>query len=1034
MILPPTKLFHIAVRTYARAAGDTRSAAGKRSHPVENPFGYSLIFDCETTVDAAQRLRFGFYQARKAGRLVEEGAFYDPEAVSREELALLEHYTQARGLKLLTREAFVETVFYVYGYLRGGEIVGFNLPFDLSRIAISGEKTPRNPMYGGFSLKLSENKYKPPVQVRSLSRRMALYRFARPPKAKEGPAQRNRGLRAQERACIMLDVSTAASALMARGFTLATLCETLQTSTRKQASEEHGGALSETYLDYARADVQATWECAVALKERYARYGLSQPLHRIYSEASLGKAMLGQLGVRPFAETKATLTDRLRAAAASTYYGGRAEVRLRRAVREVVLCDFLSMYPTVSALMGNWGFIIAETLEHEDATAEIAAFLERVTLEDVQRPEFWPGLAVLVRVTPEADILPVRATYRPAGDGFTASPTIGLNHLTSDKPFWFTLADCIASKLLTGRAPKVLEAAAFRPGAPQAGLKTLPLLGDPDRLINPVDEDLFKAVIEERARVKAQLKQAADAQERDAFSLREQALKILANATGYGIYAEVIAEDGPNKRRVDVIPANEPAFVQEMKTVEKPGRYNHPLLATFITGAARLMLATLERLVTDRGLQWAFCDTDSMAIARPEGMAREVFTARVAEIVAWFEALNPYGFGGSILKVEDVNFSLDDPQRREPLFVFAVSAKRYALFNIGQDGAALLRKASGHGLGHLLAPYREHGPAHPVPAPVAGLAKLGVDLWQHDVWWLIVDAARRGDPLAPGYDRLPGFDAPAAHRFSVTTPEVAKWVRAHNKRMGSYAAGIKPFGFLIAFTGKRPASVEAEPRTGKRTQLSRLPKPIAAFDRDPRRAAANAFDRETGKPVPVEALQTYHEALQAYHLHPEDKFENADYLDTGETRRRHVTPDTIRHIGKEANQLDRDASRRDDLETVIDYGLSPQAATDLREALNAFATQTSWRSAAKALDVPIDRLKTVALTQCAVSSSEVSVLNAKLEKAIAQHEVHQREKVSKLESLAEAVRRNGLKPTARQEGMDPANLRKLLRRHQGARK
>jgi hypothetical protein len=44
-----------------------------------------------------------------------------------------------------------------------------------------------------------------------------------------------------------------------------------------------------------------------------------------------------------------------------------------------------------------------------------------------------------------------------------AIATIGLNHLSSDRGLWFTLADCVASKLLTGKAPKVERAIRFRP-------------------------------------------------------------------------------------------------------------------------------------------------------------------------------------------------------------------------------------------------------------------------------------------------------------------------------------------------------------------------------------------------------------------------------------------------------------------------------------------------------------------------------------------------------------------------------------------
>src|SRR5439155_15043949 len=47
---------------------------------------------------------------------------------------------------------------------------------------------------------------------------------------------------------------------------------------------------------------------------------------------------------------------------------------------------------------------------------------------------------------------------------------------------------------------------------------------------------------------------------------------------------------------------------------EKPGRWCFPPLAATIAGAARLMLALLERSVSDLGGTYAFCDTDSMAI------------------------------------------------------------------------------------------------------------------------------------------------------------------------------------------------------------------------------------------------------------------------------------------------------------------------------------------------------------------------------------------------------------------------------------
>ena len=98
----------------------------------------------------------------------------------------------------------------------------------------------------------------------------------------------------------------------------------------------------------------------------------------------------------------------------STYYGGRSEVHVRREVVRVLYCDFLSMYPTVSTLMGLWRFVIADGVTWSEATAEVQGLLDTVTLEDLGRPETWPRLAVLCQVDPEADVLPVRAAYDEA--------------------------------------------------------------------------------------------------------------------------------------------------------------------------------------------------------------------------------------------------------------------------------------------------------------------------------------------------------------------------------------------------------------------------------------------------------------------------------------------------------------------------------------------------------------------------------------------------------------------------------------------
>src|SRR6185437_14840875 len=145
----------------------------------------ALFFDTETTDDAAQRLRFGCYQVWEGDRREERGIFYDPENVKPEELAELRRVAASRRQRLLTRALFVDQQFSRMG-LAGALIVGFNLPFDISRLAIGHESARAvrrkdgivdRSMQGGFSFKLSEDPRNPNVVVRHLSRRAAFIRF-----------------------------------------------------------------------------------------------------------------------------------------------------------------------------------------------------------------------------------------------------------------------------------------------------------------------------------------------------------------------------------------------------------------------------------------------------------------------------------------------------------------------------------------------------------------------------------------------------------------------------------------------------------------------------------------------------------------------------------------------------------------------------------------------------------------------------------------------------------------------------------------
>lgn len=878
----------IAIRAYSERPD--RVPLGTRPFGTElQPSPWTLIFDCETTIDAIQQLRVGFFQVRKGKTLEIEGIFVDPSTITASEEKLIQAYADTRSLLVLTVSEFRSNIFLKYGYIRCGTVVGFNLPFDLSRIALSHSPARRS-MREGFSFALTQDKQDPRVRVKHLSPRAAIIDFATPGDQDTPRGMRNRDLKVPAFRGHFVDVKTLASALTSRRFNLRSLAKYLQTPTQKLETDEHG-KITPDYLDYARADVQVTWECFDELFRRYARHGLSKNMDRILSEASIGKAYLQEMGIRPFLGCDPGFSRELFGEIMCAYYGGRAEVRNRRVIHETCYCDFKSMYPTVNVLMGLWRFVVADGLESHDSTAETRGFLENVAIEDLQQPSTWRKLTTLVRVIPIKDLFPIRAKYNEQ------TYTIGLNYLTSNDPLWFTLADCIVSKLLTGKCPEIVQATTYRPGPIQSDLNSIDILGNDQYRIDPATDDLFNRLIDLRDEAK---------EKGDPI---EKTIKILANSTSYGIFIEVNRDNAHKSEPITVFGPNGEKHDLTTKAIEEPGRYFHPLLGVLITGAARLMLGIAEKLVLDEGLDWAFCDTDSLAMIRPDGMTRRDFHQKADAVIDWFKPLNPYRKPGSILKIEDVNYAIDS-RNRETLYCFAISAKRYTLFNLDENGNPILRKASAHGLGHLIDPYNDDEAPVNIRPPQLPLTQIGVKRWQHDFWIKIIQAALNGKSDQVILDWHPGLMSPAASRYTASSPQMLSWLNSWNEGK-EYQEQIRPFGFLLSFMARtgvfEPPSdfedvVVDVPKRGRPPKKGNC-KPIAPYASNPVNALLNVFDSVTGEKICPDKLKTYAEVLAQYHLSCEDKFLNGQFLSRGRTKRRHVVATGIDLIGKEANRV-----------------------------------------------------------------------------------------------------------------------------------
>ena len=730
-----TRYLPIAVRAFTEAGTSPR-----RKHRISKSGrtqGWSgpsrvLILDCETeTAGHGQHLSFGSYRycaldTDDGLELLEEGLFHADELATRDPdgYAVLHAYAGEQSLPLLRRRVFVERVLWRAAYKVRAWVVGFNLPFDLSRLAIAfGEGRGR--YAGGHSLVLwnyldedgawREDRYRPRVLIKSIDSKRAFIGFSQrrdpdrddqiPEDSSDGKPDGGYKFRGN-----FVDLRTLAFALTNRSHSLASACKTFRVEQQKHRVEQHG-VITPEYIDYNRQDVRATGALLEALLAEYRRHPIVLSPTKAYSPAAIAKAYLKAMGIQKPLERQPDFPREVLGAAMVAYYGGRAECRIRCCPVPVVYVDFLSMYPTVNTLMGLWRYVIAERIAAVDATEKIRELVEQVTVDACFDRSFWPQLLTLVQVEPAGDVLPTRADYGENGQW-----QIGLNPLHSDIELWYALADVIASTLLTGRPPKIVRAIQLVPEGEQADLRPIRLAGEVE--INPTKDDFFATLIEQRRQTTAR----GDLPPADRERIRTF-LKVLANSGCYGIFAEINRDELGARQPVTIHGLNDP-FTQKLATVEAPGEYSFPPLAACITGAARLMLALLERLVTDVGGSYAFCDTDSLAIiATPEGgtvacpggplrkadnreSVRALSYGDVDAIIDRFAGVNPYDpelVPGSILELEEWNFDPETGERRH-LYCYAVSAKRYALYNLDGFGGPVLRKWSEHGLGHLLNP------------------------------------------------------------------------------------------------------------------------------------------------------------------------------------------------------------------------------------------------------------------------------------------------------------------------------------------
>ena len=564
---------------------------------LKRPIQLILTFDTETSTDHAQRLHFGCFRLSTVrenddGTLdlfcIREGIFYadDLEEFFQgghetiKDYCFNDKYRHARidnvlpsyddyrhgqidihpepAFQLMTASEFVKN--YIVGLcytsdIRGtyrefepATIVGFNLPFDMTRLGKSWAEG-RKQFYRAFSVDLTgwlQFRYK----------RSGAHGWYMELSGKTGASDPGEP---RLEAYNMVDVATMAFAIGGKVLGLRAAGEAFGCRWLKSSAEDGHGKITPEYIDYCRQDVRATEDLYRKVMNEWNRHPVSRTSKpdSAYSPASVSKQymrdmgivsrLVGQnyvaiealpAGIRKAARKEAQalggryahksairrlaedhgftipeknlgqreLPPEIVGRFMAAFFGGRAECRIRMTKVPAVLVDFTSMYPTVMILLKIWEMLTCNDLEIVEVDfREVQRFLESLNLvsdpddpgweTSLFNPDVWPRLAGIGET--DEGYLPIRSEYNGMSG---SSPGIGINNLRSlAGDFPYTLLDLAASRIATGVTPPIKRVWMLRASdAKQPTLRPVSLYGDEKLRLDPRTDNLLEMAVEQR--------------------------------------------------------------------------------------------------------------------------------------------------------------------------------------------------------------------------------------------------------------------------------------------------------------------------------------------------------------------------------------------------------------------------------------------------------------------------------------------------------------------------------------------------------
>jgi hypothetical protein len=137
---------------YVTAVRVLKAGRSKKTRRIVGPkwAEHALVFDTETRITPDQSLTFGVYRLctlREDKYVVEEEGLFYADDLSAKDLKILQSYDENPDVAtfpprfpLYSRSEFIKRIFYPAMKRDGALVCGFNLPFDLSRLAVAWDR------------------------------------------------------------------------------------------------------------------------------------------------------------------------------------------------------------------------------------------------------------------------------------------------------------------------------------------------------------------------------------------------------------------------------------------------------------------------------------------------------------------------------------------------------------------------------------------------------------------------------------------------------------------------------------------------------------------------------------------------------------------------------------------------------------------------------------------------------------------------------------------------------------------------------